>query len=285
VALDRTIALDLIGAHPVAAARALERMREADVAALLATTESAHLASLLAALTPAAAASQLALLPLARSVEVLSRLGPELGAPLARALESERRRIVLEALDEEERTAFERLLHYPADTAGALMDPRVASFHESRLVRDALEAVRERWRHLRYYVFVLDDEHRLAGVLSLRELVSASADASLTSVMRRPVVSLSARASRGAILRHPGWRSFPQLPVVDEADRLLGVFRYRTYQSLQRDGAREEAPGPLGLALALGELFWLGASGVVRGIALEGRTSLEPSGGDEEPSP
>lgn len=266
--LDRAIAMDFLGARPVESARALERLRETEVARFLEGAETKDLAALLSALTPSVAAAQLALLPVEKVGAVLRLVGPERGASLARGLDAARREAVTAALPDEERAEVEKLLRYPAESAGALMDPRVASFHRSRRVSEVLEEFRERWRDLRYFVFVLDDEHRLAGVLSLRELVAAAPEARLDAVMRHPVVSLSARAGRAAILKHPGWRRFPQLPVVDESDRLLGVLRYRTFQSLREDGGAEEAPGALGLALALGELFWLGASGVFRGLAV-----------------
>lgn len=267
--LERAVAFDFLGRHPVEAVRFLERSDEKEVAVLLHEMEAKDLARVLAALAPSVSASQLSVLPTERAVSAVLALGIERGAVLMRRLDEERRREILDGLPEAERRAVSKLLRYPEGTAGALMDPRAASFHREQKVREVLESIRARWRDLRYYVFVLDDEHRLVGVLSLRELVAAPADAALASVMHRPVESLSARAGTSAILKHAGWQRFPQLPVVDESDRLLGVFRYRTFQALLREGREDEAPGPLGLALALGELFWLGAAGVFRGLGPE----------------
>lgn len=267
--LERSVALGFLCEHPAAAARLLERSEEQEVARVLEQLEPQDLARVLSAFSPSVSSRQLAILSTSRAVGAVSALGPERGAVLMRRVPGERREELMTALSEADRRSFEKLLRYPEGSAGALMDPHAATFHREQTVGEVLEVIRSRWRDLRYYVFVLDDEHRLAGVLSLRELVASPIDAALGSVMHSPVESISARASRRGILAHEGWKRFPQLPVVDESDRLLGVLRYRTLRRLQDAGDDDEAADPLGLALALGELFWLGAAGVFRGLSAE----------------
>jgi predicted transcriptional regulator len=146
------------------------------------------------------------------------------------------------------------------------MDPRFVAWHLSRPAGEALAELKEQGADLRYYVHVVDDDLVLSGVLSVRELVASPMNASLAEVMRRPVETLSAWAGRNAILRHPGWSRYPSLPVVDEMGRLVGVFPYRTFRQLQGAFEEERDPSALGLALALGELFWWGAVNLFRGL-------------------
>lgn len=146
------------------------------------------------------------------------------------------------------------------------MHPYFAACHVSRRVEDAILELRESGTDLRYYLYVVDDDLLLVGVLGVEELMASDPAAGLADVMRRPVETLSARAGRNAILRHPGWKRYPSLPVVDEVGRLVGVFPYRTFQQLSGAPDEESDPSTLGLALALGELFWWGAAGLFRGL-------------------
>jgi hypothetical protein len=72
------------------------------------------------------------------------------------------------------------------------------------------------------------------------------------------------------------------MPVVDEEDRLLGAIRYQTLRRLEREAADQE-PNPVMLtARALGELFQLGTTGLVAGVAATAFTGRELPAEDRE---
>ena len=263
------IARGLMASYPEDAARVLERLREDDAGAVLAEAEEEEVAAVLTALVAPVASRQLALLPAERSAGVVPFLSPDRAADLLRRLDEAVRGRILGLVPETARLPVERLLRFPTDTAGSMMDPRFVAFHESRAVEEALAEITESGADLRYYIYVVDDDSTLVGALSLREAVAAPKGSRLADVMRRPVATLSARAGRGAILSHPSWKRLPSLPVVDEKGRILGVFRYRTLQELGGSPQEEDQPSALGLALSLGELFWWGASGLFRGLVKE----------------
>jgi magnesium transporter len=269
VEVSLRIALGLMGSHPEDAARVLERLREGDAHAVLAEADDEQVAAVLTALVAPVASRQLALLPAERAADVVPVLSPDRAADLLRRLDEAARGRILALVPDTARHPVERLLRFPTDTAGSMMDPRFVAFHQNRTAEEALAEITESAADLRYYIYVVGDDSTLVGVLSLREAVAAPKSSRLGEVMRRPVATLSARAGRGAILAHPSWKRVPSLPVVDEKGRILGVFRYRTLQELGGSPQEDDQPSALGLALSLGELFWWGASGLFRGLVKE----------------
>ncbi|HSF15904.1 MAG TPA: CBS domain-containing protein [Vicinamibacteria bacterium] len=263
--LEKNIADTFAASRPSDAARVLETLGENDLRELLDDSDFRAAATVVEALTPLEASRCLCLVSVSRAADILNELPLGRAADLLRRVDGDTREAILSNVPEPRQRPLQKLLSFPEQTAGAMMEPRVESFPQGMTVEATLRKIRQPGRHLRYYLYVLDDDHVLIGVTSLRELASASVHKTLRSIMARPVHSLSARAGKNAILEHPGWRRFPVLPVVDEASRLIGVFRYETFRRLQGLPDLEEA-SPLKVALAVGELFWLGASGLLRGL-------------------
>jgi magnesium transporter len=262
---DRIVRAFLRG-HPREAARVLERSPHGDAREVLSRSDPDEAAPVLEALVPTAASKHLDGLEPRLAAEVIERLSSDRAADLLRRIDAERRTAILALLDPERRTPIERLLRFPVDCAGALMHPHFTAFHASRRVEDAILELRESGTDLGYYLYVVDDDLLLVGVLGVEELMASEPAARLADAMRRPVETLSARARKNAILRHPGWKRYPSLPVVDEMGRLVGVFPYKTFRELSGAPDEESDPSTLGLALALGELFWWGAAGLFRGL-------------------
>ena len=79
---------------------------------------------------------------------------------------------------------------------------------------------------------------------------------------------LLADSRREAILSHPGWQVFPDLPVVDARGRILGMLSYRILLHLESEVGEPASGRALsGASKALGELYWLGISAFVRGTS------------------
>lgn len=266
---DDALVRRFLEAHPAEAAAFLEARPAPTVAALLARAEPEAAVAVLRSMAPLAAAACLAQLSEESLVAVSALLPAELLAALLRRLDAEAREERLAALPASTARALRASLAWEADSAGALADPTAPAFARDTSVDDALARLRaERMRTL-YYLYVVDREQRLVGVLTLREVLLAEPGARLGEVMRTPVERLSARAVGRAILDHPAWRIHHVLPVVDDAGRFLGALRYKVARSLEA----ETRPLPSGgsaawsTAVQLGELFWLGLAGVLGGMA------------------
>jgi magnesium transporter len=236
------LALRYLEDHPDESARLLESLAPGAAAALLARSSPGLAADLLRRMVPSFGVGCLELLPRERAAAAIEALPLAGAAGLLRRLDEPARLALLRDLSEETRAALARLLAWPEDSAGGRMDPRVFTLAEDIRVTEAVERLRARPEYAMYYLYVVDREQRLTGVLNYRDLLLAHDDATLRSVMRSPVVQLRATASGEALLGEPAWRIYLALPVVDPDGILVGVVRYESLRDLE--WGRRAAPGP-----------------------------------------
>jgi magnesium transporter len=182
-------------------------------------------ADVVSELYPEEAAEVLERLAPADAADVLEEMAPDDAADVVGELDAAEAETVLGEMAEEERTELRELLAYPPDTAGGRMttefvavrpDWNVAqAIAEIRRVADETETV--------HYVYVVDADQRLMGVLSLRDLIRARSSQPVTRVMVPDVARARASDDQEQTARLLRERRFAALPVVDEGDRLLGI--------------------------------------------------------------
>jgi magnesium transporter len=176
--------------------------------------------------------------------------------------------------------SLRRLLENEPHTAGALMDPLVLALPEDLSAAEALERIRREPEHAMYYIYIVDADGRLTGVVNVRELMLAANDSLLRNIMAAKPDSLPAHAGREAIVSHPAWQKVHALPVVDRQGELLGAIRYEIVRRLEADlGMSARSGRDRATALALAELYALGISGLAE-FATSGVSSARvPRGG------
>jgi magnesium transporter len=211
---------------PAEVAQTLEDVTGAEAASLLATRPAAETAEVVRRLSPGQAAAVLTVLPDQAARRVVEHLGPARAAGLIGRLEPRDRDRVLGLLSRSLAKELGELARYPEDTAGALMDPRVAAFPPDTLAGTVLGRLRRRRRRRVYDVFVVDPEGRLAGSAPLPDVALAPAEATLGSLSRPSVPRVPATAGREEIVEAMAGGATPSLAVVDFEGRLLGVLRY-----------------------------------------------------------
>lgn len=276
---EERLARAFIQSHPARAAMTLERMAQARAAAVLGAVSAESAAPVMREMTAPFAAGCLLLLSPEGAAAMLRTMPIDDAAGIVRAVEPGRRQDVLAGLEPGTREPLERVLPYPVGTAGSVMDPSIFQLPEDVMVADARERLRRAARDLLYYLYVVDREHRLVGVLDIPELMLARPREPVSVSMHRNVNRLSAWMPVSLVREHRGWHSYHAMPVVDEEDRLLGAIRYQTLRRLEREAA-DQGPNPVMLtARALGELFQLGTSGLVAGVAATASSGHEPSSG------
>jgi magnesium transporter len=254
-------------AHPEDAARVLERLPAKDQAKLLASAPSGA-GKVMARMAPPTAATCLALMNGERALHIVRELSLDFKLSLLRCMQEHDRERLLQALGSEEGEPLRTLLCYPDNTAGALMDPYLLSVPDDITAGEALRRMRASHRPVLYYLYVLDREHRLVGVTTLRELMRARPSYALSAVMRREVVRLPAAVRSDDIVKNPHWREFHALPVVDEQGRFLGAIRHETLRRVEQEVAQNSHKGgTLDTLLALGELYWVGLASLIPGVA------------------
>jgi magnesium transporter len=186
---------------------------------------------------------------------------------------------ILAALPVEQARGVGALLAHGPATAGGVMDPHVLAVPLAATVADVRALLDTAPQHLYYYVYVVDAEHRLAGVFDLAELMQAGAADPVRAIVKPRVTWLAADAPLASVFAHPGWRALDAMPVVDHDRRFLGVLRHRHMRQLQE----QETPAggddrTLRTVMALGEIYWLGLCGLLQGLASSATESAAPGG-------
>lgn len=157
--------------------------------------------------------------------ELIARLEPDDSALLVNMLDDERRRQVLGSLPSDARFEIKRLLAYPEQSAGSVMTTRYISLSPDDTVSRAIEVVRQRSGELEsvFYLYVVDAENRLQGVLSLRRLITAGEETRLADLIERDLVTVEALDDQEMATNLIAKHDLLSVPVVDADKRLLGI--------------------------------------------------------------
>jgi magnesium transporter len=244
----------------------LNRLRQRDTDSIVAYLEDQHpadVANLLANLPPQDASRVLRLLPLDMRADVFGYLGMEhqlqIGQALGRRefakvvsemsaderadlfnrLPQEQQETLLPALAQAEREDIRKLASYPEGTAGAIMTSDYATLPPNITAREALEVLRLAApdKETIYNAYVVDEQRRLTGVVSLRDLILARPSAKIADIMDTHVICARAEDSQTEVARLIAKYDLIALPIINGGDALVGIVT----QDDAMDVAEEEA--------------------------------------------
>jgi magnesium transporter len=158
----------------------------------------------------------------------------DLPEPLARDL--------IEALPLEDRHEVETLLKYPEDTAGGLMQVELVSVPEISTVDQTIEEVRANADEVStfHFVYVVDDENRLVGVLNLGALLLAPSDQVIGELIKRNVHTVHPEVDQENVAQMFRRYDLVALPVVDDRGRLLGRILHDDAADVLEEEAEED---------------------------------------------
>ena len=211
-------------------------------------------------------------LPVATGSLVLNRLQASVAAEVVRLIDRDSRRELLGAADPlrvvaflarieeptrseilndlEERTATELkgLLSYPADSAGAMMDPRVPMVGADHTVSEALESLRQQRDRRIVSIYVIDSAGVYAGRISLQDLAIAEPSARLRELITDPPISVRATGSQSEVVEIFEANRILALPVVDFEGRLIGYIPNRSLMGAVEEEATADIQSMVGVS-------------------------------------
>ncbi len=176
-----------------------------------------------------------------RLAAMLDEMEPDDAADMLGDLEEDRKQRVLSGMLEAD--DVRPLLIYPDESAGGLMTTSFLALRPGMTARDALNALRE-WDHndeLPYYLFVVDGERHLLGVVGLRPLVTAAPDRPVQDMMHRDVITVLVGTDQEQCAQLLKKYGFLALPVIDAENRLLGVITNDDLMDVVEEEAAEDA--------------------------------------------
>jgi magnesium transporter len=186
---------------PDTAAQIIAKMDPAQAGSVVAGMESAEAAMVLEAMNPDDRVDILQYVPEAKHADIMSEMAADQVADI-RALEK-----------------------YRSDTAGGIMTTQVTALYAHITVENAIMLLRRLHEELEqmFYVYVINRKGELAGVLSMRDLILAKPETSLTKIMIKSVRSVPATMSQEEVAKLMQKYGYLAMPVVDETKRLVGL--------------------------------------------------------------
>ena len=158
--------------------------------------------------------------------EALAELNPSFTQDILSELSDERRQTIIASAVPELARQWERNQAYEAGTIGRFMEPTFAMFHPDMSVDEAIEKLRALVKvAFITYPYVTDNDGKLLGLITMRELLFADGKAQLVNVMLRDVFVLRPELSVSDAMKLSTTRHFPVYPVCDEQGKLLGLVR------------------------------------------------------------
>jgi len=198
--------------------------------------------------SPASAAAKLEHLSGETMAHELMQLSPGLAQDVLAELPNDARERAIAAAPADVARQWQRNALYDAGSVGRLMEPVVGSFPPEAKVGGVVEKLRELvTRALITYVYVVDKDGHLLGLVTMRDLLFSPRDRRLEEVMLRGAFALHAAMPLQEAMRLVLGRHYPVYPVTDSERRLIGLVRGQTMFEAQAIEITLQAGSMVGL--------------------------------------
>lgn len=178
-----------------------------------------------------------------RALRILEEFDPDDAADVLIKLDEPDRIRLLAKLGPEQAKKVRALLKYAPDTAGGVMTPNFIAVNENMTVDQAIGEIRRAKNrvHEVSYVYAVDGEGKLKGVLSMRDLILAEPQEKVGDIMNVDLKGLcSPGEDREKVALKMGELNLYDLPVVDAQGRLLGIVEHDDVIDIIQDEATED---------------------------------------------
>ena len=167
--------------------------------------------------------------PAEKASDLLEEMEPDEATDLLSELTEDKKRTLFQTMEKPSREVLEELLTYKEGTAGRIMTTDYLSVREDQTVGDALREFKNTTHPLESvaYIFVLDAEGRLKGVITLRHLVLMDKETPVRGLMNTQIVRVWTDDDVKTVAEIFGKYKFLMIPVVDEENVLCGVITFQ----------------------------------------------------------
>lgn len=211
--------------HPADLAEIISDLTRQEGSKILETLDIETLADTLEEVEPDFQVSLIERMSDDRVADVLEEMAPDEAADLLAELPQDRKHELLELMEDDEAEDVRKLLAYPEDSAGGIMNTEYFLVPPTYTAAQVMERLRETAPEAEtiYYIYVGDAEEHLQGVFSLRQLVLAQPDARVTDFMEKRVVTVDPSESQEDCAQIISKYNLLAVPVVDEQNHIHGI--------------------------------------------------------------
>lgn len=174
--------------------------------------------------------------------KVITSMSPDDQADLLEELPDDIREQVLTKMEREDAAEVQELLQYGPETAGGIMSPEYMAVTGEMKVGEAIEKVQQlsEEAEMAFYLYVVDDQQKLKGVVSLRQLLMNNADKQLDAIMETDVVAVSMETDQEQVAQIVSRYNILAIPVIDHDEVMLGIVTIDDIVDVIREEATED---------------------------------------------
>jgi CBS domain-containing protein/sporulation protein YlmC with PRC-barrel domain len=216
--------------HPADLADIIEDLSGRDRSAIFHALDTETAAEALEEIDPKIQKALIETVTVEKASDIVEEMSPSEAADLLADLPEERAEEILEGMEQEKAEDLRELLVHADETAGALMTTAYLSLSPGVIVETAIARLRAEAPNLDIidYVYVVDEEEMLLGVVSIRDLLTAHPHQPLSEILAPRVVSVKLDEGENDVVEAFAKYGFRALPVVDEGNHLRGVIGFRS---------------------------------------------------------
>lgn len=211
--------------HPSDLADIIEDLDKKTQAMVFASLDDERAADVLEELETRAQKNVLESLPVEKAADVLEKMPFDEAADILDDINRERANEILSEMDTHASREIKELMQYPEHTVGSIMVRDFISFKTTFTVEDTIKELRRLKpdADVIYYLYVIDEEGKLVGVVSLRDLVIAEPDTVLEQIMKKDVIYVRDTDDVNSLIGIISKYSLLAVPVIDLTRKLIGV--------------------------------------------------------------
>jgi CBS domain-containing protein len=211
--------------HPADLATIIDQLAPKDRAGVLASLDDEAVADVIEEMEPDTQVEVLEDLAPERAADILEEMSPDDAADLVADLSDESRDEILALMESDEKAEVQELLAYPEDVAGGIMTTEFVAVPAHLTAAETIDRLRELEPDAEtiYYVYVTDDDDRLVGVLSLRDLIVARPETPIADVMIHEPVAVGVLAGEDEVAEVVAHYNLLAVPVIDDDGRMAGI--------------------------------------------------------------
>ncbi len=216
--------------HPADLADIIEDLSGRERSAIFHALDPETAAETLEEIDPKIQKALIETIPLEKASDIVEEMSPSDAADLLGDLPEERAEEILERMEQEKAEDVRELLVHPDESAGGLMTTAYLSLTPEVTVEAAISRLKAEAPNLDIidYIYVVDEEGALQGVISIRDLLTAQSHQPLSEIQTPRVVSVKLDEDQNEVVDAFAKYGFRALPVLDEENRLRGVISFRS---------------------------------------------------------
>ena len=174
--------------------------------------------------------------------DIIEEMDPDEAADLLQDIDQDRAKEILDHMDLDEASDVRKLLEHDEFTAGGIMTTEYISIYDDFTIANAITHVRLVAADVEniYYMYVLDKEDRLKGIISIRDLISSNPNALVSDVMEKDIVSVNASTPQEEVAALISKYDYIAMPVVNDKQQILGVITIDDIMDVMQEEANED---------------------------------------------